>query len=185
MAHFLIFKKIKLKIMRSLNAMRLLLDGFFNPNLEAHTFTYDPLRWTSSTMRSSVPLSEADQKDLFLKKDKLYKEFFGDMEEDVEKYWKDRQKDMDSSFPKQGDPNFDFKVTEGEDANSKWKEEVATSKDGTQVYKRRSVEGKAQYVTKQEPTVEDLQALMKKAVDEQKFEEAAKLRDQIAQMKTK
>lgn len=88
---------------------------------------------------------------------------------------------MDVELPKDGDSNFNKEVLESENETHIIKNEIWTSLDGQEVYKKVTFESKK---TLSEKNIEELQSLMKEAVDLEDFEKAAELRDQIKQLKS-
>lgn len=82
------------------------------------------------------------------------------------------------NFPKENDPNFNKSVEEVENDTHIIKNETWTSVDGKSVYKRQIIESKK----KLKPSVDNLKLEMKKAIEEENFERAAELRDQIKQI---
>lgn len=89
--------------------------------------------------------------------------------------------DMSSdNFPKENDPNFNLTVEESETDTHVIKNEIWKSIDGSQVYKRTTMQSKSKYLQKD---IEQLKLEMKKAVESEDFETAAKLRDEIKSIK--
>lgn len=82
------------------------------------------------------------------------------------------------NFPKENDPNFNKSVEEVENDTHIIKNETWTSVDGKSVYKRQIIESKKKLI----PSVDNLKLEMKKAIEEENFERAAELRDQIKQI---
>lgn len=82
------------------------------------------------------------------------------------------------NFPKENDPNFNKSVEEVENDTHIIKNETWTSVDGKSIYKRQIVESKKKLT----PSVDNLKLEMKKAIEEENFERAAELRDQIKQI---
>ena len=82
------------------------------------------------------------------------------------------------NFPKENDPNFNKSIEEVENDTHIIKNETWTSVDGKSVYKRQIIESKK----KLKPSVDNLKLEMKKAIEEENFERAAELRDQIKQI---
>lgn len=84
-----------------------------------------------------------------------------------------------SDFPEDGDPNFHKTEENIDTGNHTVKKEVWVSTDGTQRYERTSMVSKAIGKALREPTLEELKSELQKAVENQKYEDAAKLRDEI------
>lgn len=89
--------------------------------------------------------------------------------------------DMSSdNFPKENDPNFNRTVEESETDTHIIKNEIWKSIDGSQVYKRTTMQTKSKSLQKD---IEQLKLEMKKAVESEDFETAAKIRDEINSIK--
>lgn len=76
---------------------------------------------------------------------------------------------------------YDKVEEKGEDKDHTWTSETWTSEDGSIKYYKKVSTPKEPAV--KEPTVADLEAELTKAVDEQRYEDAIKLRDKIKSKK--
>lgn len=83
-------------------------------------------------------------------------------------------------YPAEDDPNWDKKSETVETPTHITKTEIWTSKDGTQRMQRVFSESKS---TTQELTVDQLEKQKKLAIENDDYEEAAKLRDKIKLLK--
>lgn len=83
-------------------------------------------------------------------------------------------------FPKENDSNFNKTVEESETDTHVIKNEVWKSVDGSQIYKRTTMQSKTKSIQKD---IEKLKLEMKKAVESEDFETAARLRDEIKSIK--
>lgn len=85
----------------------------------------------------------------------------------------------DNSFPSDDDVNFNKTTEEFENDNHVVKKEVWVSVDGTQRFERTTSQSKYEKTKPAELTKEDLKLMLNKAVENQEFEEAIRLRDEI------
>jgi len=86
----------------------------------------------------------------------------------------------EGSFPSENDSNFNKTVEESETDTHVIKNEIWKSIDGSQVYKRTTMKSKIKPIEKD---LEKLKLEMKKSVEAEDFETAAKIRDEIKSIK--
>lgn len=86
----------------------------------------------------------------------------------------------EDNFPSDNDKNFNKKVEESETETHIIKNETWESIDGSQIYKRTTMKSKSKPIEKD---LENLKLKMKKAVELEDFETAAKIRDEIKSIK--
>jgi len=86
-----------------------------------------------------------------------------------------------SEFPAENDSNFNKTEENMETDTHIVKKERWVSVDGTQTYERTSSQSKTTIKTLK-PKKEELKLLLDKAVEDQDYEEAIKLRDQISKL---
>lgn len=84
-----------------------------------------------------------------------------------------------SGLPEDGDPNFNKTEESVETGSHTIKKEVWTSIDGTQRFERTSMQSKSQPKALKEPTVEDLKLELNSAVENQEYERAIEIRDEL------
>jgi excinuclease UvrABC helicase subunit UvrB len=87
-------------------------------------------------------------------------------------------KNVSKDFPKDNDQNFNKEVEEFETETHKLKKETWISIDGTLTYTRTTSESK-----KPKVDVSILESELKKAIEQEEYERAAKLRDEIRAIK--
>jgi excinuclease UvrABC helicase subunit UvrB len=92
-----------------------------------------------------------------------------------------------NSYPKDNDPNFNKTVEEIENGTHVIKIETWKSLDGSKVYKRTSMVSKEKpdlSESRKKQLLDSLQKDLDLAVENQEFEKAAELRDQINNLKS-
>lgn len=86
------------------------------------------------------------------------------------------------NFPKDGDPNFNKTIDESENETHILLKETWRSIDGTKFYQRTTSKPKSK---EPQPSIDQLKTELKKLVESEDFENAAKVRDKIKSLETK
>jgi len=90
--------------------------------------------------------------------------------------------DSGDSFPADDDENFSKTTEEVETGNHIIKKEVWISNDGSQRFERTTSQSKSAKSKPAELSKKDLQLMLDKAVEEQNYEEAIRLRDEMKKL---